>query len=137
MAPPVLDETGFDRFVSDNGTAVIGFVEEDGNAAIFSALASDVLGKHPDVAFAQVHGNCRGVFDMFGLSGTATAIFRGRVVMYLEKGLPAADRLARLLDAIAALNMERVQAEIEQERSARESLAVHRICPATRRVKLE
>ena len=134
MVPAILDETVFDRFVSDNDTAVIGFLEEDGNARLFSALASDVLGKHPGVAFAQVHG--RGLFDLFGLSGTATAIFRGRVGMYLEAGLPAADQLARLLDGIAALNMDRVRSEIEQERSARESLAVHRVCPATRRGKL-
>ena len=136
MAPAVLDESSFDRFVSDNDTAVVGFIEEDGNARLFSALASDVLGKHPGVAFAQVHGNSRGLFDLFGLSGTATAIFRGRVGMYLEAGLPAADQLARLLDGIAALNMDRVRSEIEQERSARESLAVHRVCPATRRGKL-
>jgi hypothetical protein len=137
MAPAVLDESGFDRFVSDHDTAVIGFIEEDGEAALFSALASDVLGKRPGVAFAQVHGDSRGLFDMFGLGGTATAIFRGRVGMYLEAGLPAADQLVRLLDGIAGLNMERVQAEIEQERAARESLAVHRVCPATRRGKLE
>jgi hypothetical protein len=137
MAPSVLDETGFDRFVSDNDTAVIGFIEEEGEAAIFSALANDVLGKRTGVAFAQVHGNSRGLFDMFGLGGTATAIFRRRVGMYLEAGLPAADQLVRLLDGIAALNMERVQAEIEQERAARESLAVHRVCPATRRAKSE
>ena len=98
MTPAVLDETGFDRFVSDNDTAVIGFVEADGDAALFSALAHDVLGKHPGVAFAQVHGSRRGLFDLFGLSGTATAIFRTRVGMYLEPGLPAAGQLARLLD---------------------------------------
>ena len=68
MALPVLDETVFDRFVSDNDTVVIGF---------------------------------------------------------------------RLLAGIAALDMERVRAQLEQERSARESLAVHRVCPATRRGKLE
>jgi hypothetical protein len=127
-APAVLDETGFDRFVTDNDTAVIGFFGEDGDPATFAALANDVLGKHPGVAFAQVYRNSRGLFDMFGLHGTATAIFRGRVGMYLGAGLPAADQLARLLDGVAAL---------EQERSARESLAVHRVCPATRRGKLE
>ena len=135
MAPAVLDETSFDRFVSDNDTAVIGFIGQDGDAAPFSALANAVLGKHPGVAFAQVPGNSRGLFEMFGLSGTATAIFRGRVGMYLEAGLPAADQLIRLLDGIAALNMERVRTQIDQERSARESLAVHRVCPATRRGK--
>ena len=57
MAPAVLDETGFDRFVSDNDTAVIGFVGEDRDAAAFSELAGGVLGKRPGVAFAQVHGS--------------------------------------------------------------------------------
>ncbi len=135
MAPAVLDEFGFDRFVSENDTAVIGFVEKEGDAAAFSALVNGILGKHPGVAFAQVGGNSRALFDMFGLSGTGTAIFRGRVGMYLEPGLPAADQLTRLLDGIVALNMDRVRAEIEQERAARESLAVHRVCPATRRGK--
>lgn len=137
MAPAVLDESGFDRFVSDHDTAVIGFFENDGDAATFATLAKEVLGTHPGVAFAQVHRTSRGLFEMFGVRGTATAIFRRRVGMYLETGLPPAAQLARLLDGVAALNMERVLAEIEQERSAAESLAVHRVCPATRRGKLE
>jgi hypothetical protein len=137
MGPAVLDETGFDRFVSDNDMAVIGFIEEDGDAAKFFGLANDALGKHPGVAVAQVHRNSRALFDLFGLSATAIAIFRGRIVMYLEPGLPDAGRLTQLLDGIAALDIERVRTEIEQERSARESLAVHRVCPATRRGKLE
>ena len=136
MTPAVLDESVFDRYLSDNDTVVIGFVEQDGDAAAYSALATTVLGKHPGVTFAQVPGDRRALFDMFGLSATATAIFRGRIGMYLEPGLPAADQLASLLDGIAALDMQRVQAELEQERSARESLAVHRVCPATRRGKL-
>ena len=45
MALAVLDESGFDRFVSDNDTVVIGFFEEDGDAATFSALANEVLAK--------------------------------------------------------------------------------------------
>ncbi|MEO8157487.1 MAG: hypothetical protein ABI648_06795 [Betaproteobacteria bacterium] len=134
MAPDIIDEAGFDRFVSDHDTAVIGFIE-DGDAAVFSALARDVLGKRPGVAFAQVPGNRRGLFDLFGLKSTAAAIFRGRIVMYLEPGLPEAGNLARLLDGIAALDIEHVRAEIEQARAARQSLAVHRICPATRRGK--
>ena len=136
MAPAVLDESGFDRFVSDNDTVVVGFVEGESDAATFTALAAAVLGIHPDVAFARVADDNRALFDMFGLSGTGTAIFRKRVGMYLESGLPAAAQLVRLLDGIAAVDMQRVQAELEQERAARESLAVHRVCPATRRGKL-
>ena len=44
----------FDRFVADNDTAVIDFIDEDGNAAIFSALASTVLGKHPGDAVRRL-----------------------------------------------------------------------------------
>ena len=79
MAPTVLDEAGFDRFVSDNDTAVIGFIENEHDAATFVALTSGVLGKYPGVAFAQVSGSSRALFDMFGLGGTGAAIFRGRV----------------------------------------------------------
>lgn len=135
MAPPVLDEASFDRFVSDNDTAVIGFVGQDADAALFSALSNAVLEHHPGVAFAQVHGNSHKLFDLFGLSGTGTAIFRERVGMYLEAGMPAAGQLARLLERIAALDMGHVRAELERERTAREALAVHRVCPATRRGK--
>ena len=136
MAPAVLDVTGFDRFVSDNDTVVVGFVEGERDAATFAALATAVLGMRPSGAFARVTDDNRELFDMSGFSGTGTAIFRGRVGMYLEPGLPAADRLVTLLDGIAALDMRRVQAELEQERAALESLAMHRVCPTTRRGKL-
>ena len=136
MTPVTLDETGFDRYLSENDMVVIGFVEKESDAADLSDLAKEVSAKHPDAAFAQVSHEHRALFDMFGLKGTGAAIFRKRVGMYLEPGLPAATKLLRLLDGIAALDMQRVQAELEQERSARESLAVHRVCPATRRGKL-
>jgi hypothetical protein len=136
MTPTVLDETSFDRYLSEHDMVVIGFVDKEGDAAALSALASELPRRHPGVAIAQVPADQRALFDMFGLSGTGTAIFRRRVGMYLEPGLPGADRLVRLLNGIAALDMERVQAELEQERSARESLAVHRVCPATRRGKI-
>jgi hypothetical protein len=137
MTPAVLDETSLDRYLSDHDMVVIGFVEKEGDAAALAALAKEVPRRHPGVAIAQVSADNRALFGMFGLSGTGTAIFRGRVGMYLEPGLPATDQLMRLLDGIAALDMESVRAQLEQEKSARESLAVHRACPATRRGKLE
>jgi hypothetical protein len=136
VAPVVLDESSFDRFVSENETAVIGFIAHDAEAMVFAALSDAVLGQRPGVAFAQVHGSSRVLFELFGLNGTATAIFRERVGLYLEAGLPRDARLVHLLDGIAALNMASVRSELEQERAARESLAVHRVCPAARRGRL-
>ena len=136
MAPAFLDETSFDSFVSAHDTAVIGFIQQNTDAAKFSALADAVAAKYPGVAFAQVGASSRTLFETFGVGRTATAIFRERIGMYLEPGFPAAELLDRMLLSITALDMEHVRGELEQEKAARESLAVHRVCPATRRGKL-
>jgi hypothetical protein len=135
MATSLLDASTFDRFVSDHDIAVIGFVEHEADLARYSAVASTVMAIHPDVAFGRVDAAHRALFQSFGLGGTATAIFRARIGLYLEPGVPAAEVLDRLLHGIGALNMQRIQAEIAQEKAARESLAVHSACPATRRGK--
>ena len=136
MKPAVLDEASFDRFLSDNEIAVVGFVGQDADAVQFGALVDAVAGSRAGVAFAQIQSQSRALFELFGLDGTATAIFRRRIGMYLEPGLPVAQVLERLLIGIAALNMERVQKELEQQKAAQKSLAVHRVCPASRRGKL-
>ena len=135
-APSVLDDSSFDRFLSDHDMAVIGFIAQESDADLFAALSIAVLDSQPGAVFAQVPREHRTLFELFGVKGTATAIFRQRVGMYLEPGLPGPDLLVRLLKGIHALDMERVRAELKQERAARESLAVHRVCPATRRGKL-
>ena len=148
MAPARLDETSFDRFVSDNPIAVIGFLAGNvggaenagaagggGDGAAFAGLAADAVGKHPGTAYATVASGSRELFGMFGLSGTATVIFRERVVPYLEPGIPDAGQLARLLDRIAALDIGKIHAEIEQERLAEVALATRRVCPTARRSK--
>jgi hypothetical protein len=136
MAPALLDESSFDSFVSIHDTAVIWFIEQNVDAAEFSTLARAVAAKYPGVAFARVGAGSRTLFETFGIAGNATAIFRERVGMYLEPGFPAAELLDRLLFSITALDMEHVRSELAQEKAARESLAVHRVCPAMRRGKL-
>jgi hypothetical protein len=136
MAPTLLDESSFDSFLSVQGVAVIGFIGQNADAAELSALARAVAAKHPGVAFAQVGAGSRTLFETFGIGGNATAIFRERVGMYLEPGFPTAELLDRLLFSITALDMEHVRSELAQQKAAREALAVHRVCPATRRGKL-
>jgi hypothetical protein len=135
MSPTVLDESTFDGFLTGNETVVIGFVREKSDITGFAALVGEVQRQRPAVVFAQV--NAGSLFEMFGLNAASTAIFRRRVGMYLEAGLLAPNQLLRLLDGVAALNMDRVLREIEQEKAARDSLAVHRACPTNRRGKLE
>lgn len=136
MTPLFLNAENFDDFVSGNEVAVVGFMGADGgDAAIFSEGAGQARARHPDAAFATVGGDSRVLFEMFGLKGSAMAIFRQRVVVYLEPGIPAARHLALLLDRVAALDMAQAHAEIEQERAAGAALATHRVCPTARRGK--
>lgn len=74
---------------------------------------------------------------MFGLSVTAAAMFRSRVVLYLEPGVADAKQMLRLLDRVAALDMGKVRAEIEQERMAEAALAIRRVCATARRGKID
>lgn len=137
MTPSQLDESSFDRFVSANSLAVIGFVAGgDGDAATFAAVAGAVAATHPGAAFATVAASQRGLYEMFGQHGTATAIFRERVVLYLEPGIPDAGQLDRLLVSIDALDIGKVHAEIEEQRLAEIALATRRVCPTARRGKL-
>lgn len=137
MTPSQLDESSFDRFVSANALAVIGFVAGDaGDAAKFAAVAGVVAEIHPEAAFATVAADKRGLYEMFGLNGTATVIFRERVVLYLEPGIPDAGQLDRLLVRVDALDIGKVHAEIEEQRLAEIALATRRVCPTARRGKL-
>ena len=130
-----LDQTNFDAFVSDHETVVVGFLADAGNAASFEGLVQAAGDRTPAVTFGAVESDSREVFDMFGLSATSTGIFRQRVVLYLEPGLPDANRLGQLLAGVSALDIAKVRAEIEAER-ARAALAVHKACPTTRRGKI-
>lgn len=135
MAPTVLDESGFDEYVSGHDIVVVGFTEDPASAGHFARLAADA-GQRSGIAFAQVTSASRGLFDMFGLAGTALAIFRQRIVLYLEPGLPESEALGRLLDRVAAIDLAQAKKEIEEERAAREALAVRRVCPTARRGNL-
>lgn len=136
MTPPVLDADTFDDFVSNNEVAVVGFIGEGGaDAAGFAAVAGQAIATHSEAAFATVGSDSGSLFSMFGLKGSATAIFRERIVVYLEPGIPTAEHMGILLGRVAALDMAQAHAEIEQERAARAALATHNVCPTARRGK--
>jgi hypothetical protein len=132
MAPALLDDKGFDAFVSEHEIAVVGFAGDDATVATISQLAAGIRPR-ADAAFGCVQADSRNLFDAFGLSGTALAIFRQRIVFYLEPGLVGGSRLDELLDRIGALDLAKVKSEIERERQESAPLAVHRVCPAARR----
>jgi hypothetical protein len=132
MTPARLDDGAFDKFVSEHEIAVVGFAGDDGAVATIAQLAA-ALRPRANAAFGCVPADSRNLFDAFGLSATALAIFRQRIVFYLEPGLVDGARLDALLDRIARLDLAQVKAEIERERPESAPLAVHRVCPTARR----
>jgi len=139
MATTALDANSFDEFVSGQGLAVVGFLGEAADdAAAYAAAASAALGAHPDVAFATVAADQTDVRAMFAVEGNATAIFRERVVLFLDLGLLPAAKLTDLLRGAKALDMAKVRARLEEEKTAaaaEAALATHRVCPTARRGK--
>jgi hypothetical protein len=132
MAPARLDDNAFDKFVSEHEIAVVGFAGDDAAVATIAQLAVAIRPR-TDAAFGCVPADSRNLFDAFGLSGTTLAIFRQRIVFYLEPGLVGASRLDALLDRVAGLDLAQVKAEIERDRAESVPLAVHRVCPVARR----
>ena len=60
-------------------------------------------------------------------------IMREQVVLYLEPALPEPEIFEGLLRRAGNLDMERVRAEIQQEREAEMSLFSRRVCPTAKR----
>jgi hypothetical protein len=114
----------------------LGGAPED--AAAYATAASAALAVYPHVGFATVDAAQRALWDMFSLPSSATAIFRERVVLYLDLGVPPAGKLAELLQGAQALDMDRVRERVEEEKTAaaaEAALATHRVCPTARRGK--
>ena len=91
--------------------------------------------RHPAVVFAHVDPQAQPkAAAMFGLGAEpALLIFREQVVLYLEPGEHAIERIEGLLAQILALDMRAVRAEIEEQKRAEVALRMRRVCPTARR----
>lgn len=133
MPTIALESHTFDDFVSGHDVAVVGFTGGESDEVAYAAAASAALAAHPDVAFATVGSGQRDVLAMFGLEGSATAIFRERVVLYLDLGILGAARLSELLRGAKSLDMAKVRARLDEEKAAEAAMATHLVCPTARR----
>ncbi len=97
--------------------------------------AALVNAQFPDAYLAQV------VIDeepelaaTFGINDSPVLmIMREQVILYLEPALPEPEIFEGLLRRAGNLDMERVRAEIQQEREAEMSLFSRRVCPTAKR----
>ena len=70
-------------------------------------------------------------------SGRLGVRFRRQVVLYLESGQHPAERVEALVRQVQALDMDAIQAKIEEEKRAETALRMRRVCPTARRGPFE
>lgn len=133
MSAIALDLGSFDGFVSDHDFVVIGFLGGAADEAAFAVAMAAARAAQPRVEFATVDAGQGELFRMFGVRESATAIFRERVVLYFEPGIPAAPGLTSVLGRAAALDMAGIHAELAEQHARENALAAHRVCPTARR----
>ena len=97
--------------------------------------AALVNAQFPDAYLAQVVINEEPeLAATFGINDSPVLmIMREQVVLYLEPALPEPEIFEGLLRRAGNLDMERVRAEIQQEREAEMSLFSRRVCPTAKR----
>lgn len=131
MGFTTLTRETFDQAVTANELLVVEFSWPSNPRSVLELLAQRI----GDATFACV---CRvdeaAIAAMFGLSsGPALLIFRRQVVLYLESGEHPAERIEALVRQVQALDMDAIQAKIEEEKRAETALRMRRVCPTARR----
>ena len=140
MSSTTLTRETFDQAVRANDLLVVEFALPSSPLPVLDGPALEILAQRlGDVAFARIDGaEAPAIAAMFGLgSGPALLIFRRQVVLYLESGEHSAERVEALVRQIQALDMDAIQAAIEEEKRAEMALRMRRVCPTARRGPLQ
>ena len=85
-------------------------------------LAQIVLDEEPELAAS------------FGINKSPVLmLMREQIILYLEPALPEPEIFAGLVRRAGNLNMERVRAEIQQQKEAEMAMFSRRVCPTAKR----
>jgi thioredoxin 1 len=126
-----LTDESFHSGVAQREVLVVEFAVSTSAPSVLEELSQ----RHPAVVFAKIDPQVQPkAAAMFGLGAEpALLIFREQVVLYLEAGEHAIDRIEGLLTQIRALDMHAVRDEIEEQKRAEVALRMRRVCPTARR----
>ena len=127
-----LGQPDFDRIASASEVVVVEFGSQPSDA-LLTASRERTRNRfvHVDPASSPA------IAAMFGLSeGPALLILRQKVVLYFNPVQHTAAEMCTLIERVEALDMNAVQRALQAEREAEEALMMRRICPATRRGRM-
>jgi hypothetical protein len=129
MKSLTISSTNFEALVDTSETLILRFILNDTEISqdqVLASLVPSAVLAHCDVKQAPALAKTFGLEDE-----SALAIFRQRIILYVEKGFHDTEKVSYLMQQISMLDMDKIRQNIEQEKAA-EALHMRRACPISR-----
>ncbi|GHD10133.1 thioredoxin family protein [Zhihengliuella salsuginis] len=124
MATVDITEADFPQTLEDNEIVLVDFwADWCGPCKQFAPVYQQVSEQHPDIAFAKVDTEAeRSLAAAAGITSIPTLMaFRQKVLVYSQPGAVGAPQLAELVDAVKALDMDEVHAQVAAQEAGTET----------------
>jgi thioredoxin 1 len=124
MATSTLTHDKLDDLLAHNDIVLIDFFTDwCGPCKVFAPVFEEASEKHPDVKFAKCNTEQeQQLAAVFGVRSIPTlAVFRQKVLLFLQPGAMPSGALEDLISQVKSLNMDEVRDSIEKERLAQEN----------------
>jgi len=118
MATVELTNENFDDVVQGNGIVFVDFwASWCGPCKVFAPVYEVASDQHPEVVFAKVDTEAQSDFaGSFGIQSIPTLmIFREQILVFSQPGALPAQALEELITQAAALDMDEVRRQVEQQ----------------------
>jgi len=118
MSTIELNKDNFDETIENNDVVLIDFwAEWCGPCKMFGPIFEKTAEEYPDYAFAKVDTEAQQeLAASFGIRSIPTlAIFREKILLFMQPGALPAAGLKDLIDQVAKLDMDEVRAKIAEE----------------------
>jgi len=118
-----MTEKNFEETLGTHDIVVIDFwASWCGPCKAFGPIYEKVAAKHPDIVFAKVDTEAEaGLAGSFSVRSIPTlAIFRDKVLLFLQPGMVPEEALEDLIAQVRSLDMDKVRQEIAERASEHE-----------------